>query len=245
MTEAAAPPAAPAEDGFFSRLSGLYFSPSEAFQAIVARPMLGVALLASFLVNLAFVLIWVPKVDPYQFMRNQIEESGQAAKLTAEQVTGAVNQQAPYFKYFAYPTPVFIMIWAVILAAILLLVFKLFYSWPVTFKQSLAIVLWTFLATQLVTGPLTLVVLALKGDWSIDPGQALMANAAVLLDKGETSKALYSLANSLDLFSFWTMFLLSAGYAATSRRTAGSAAAGIVGLWGLYVVIKVGWAALQ
>jgi hypothetical protein len=35
------------------------------------------------------------------------------------------------------------------------------------------------------------------------------------------------------------MFLLSAGYAAGPKRSVGSAAVGVIVLWGIYVVLKV------
>ena len=53
------------------------------------------------------------------------------------------------------------------------------------------------------------------------------------------AKPVYDLLDSLDLFSVWTIFLLAAGYAATARRSVGSAAIGILVWWGLYVLLKV------
>jgi len=57
-------------------------------------------------------------------------------------------------------------------------------------------------------------------------------------------KPVHSLLDSLDLFSAWMVFLLAAGYAATARRSVGSAAVGIVVLWALYVLLKVALAAV-
>jgi hypothetical protein len=48
----------------------------------------------------------------------------------------------------------------------------------------------------------------------------------------------------MDLLSFWNLFLLSTGFAAASKRSFGTAAVPIVGTWAVYVLVKVGLAAL-
>ena len=242
------PSAVPAaNEGFFGKLFGLYFSPGEAFRSIMARPMLWAALAAWLVVYLAFTGVWMQKVNHQEFMRYTMEESGEAAKMTPEELGAQVRLRAPYVPLFSWVIiPVMVIIMTVLIALVFLLVFKVFSSSDLSFKQSWAIVLWTFLATGLVTTPLTLLVMGLKGEWSIDPGQALMAaNAAGFLDKAETPKPLYALASSFDVFSFWMIFLLSTGYAVATRRSVGSAAAAVIGAWAVAILIKVGWAALM
>jgi hypothetical protein len=247
MSEVAAvPPAAPAEDGgFFGRLFGLYFSPGDSFRAIAARPMVGAALLAFFVLNAAFIAIWVPRVDPREYAQREAEKTTRFNQASPEQQAQMLSINAKVTRVILWVFPAFALLGAVIIAAALLLVFKLFYSSPLTFKQSLAIVLWTGLATGLVTVPLTLLVMALKGDWNVNPTEAVMANAAALLDRNEAPKVLYALAGSIDLFSFWTIFLYSTGYAAAARRSVGSAAAAVVGAWALAVLLKAAVAAIS
>ena len=86
-------------------------------------------------------------------------------------------------------------------------------------------------------------VLVLKGEWSVDPRMVIQANPAGFIDRTAVAKPVYDLLDSLDLFSFWTIFLLAAGYAATARRSVGSAAIGILVWWGLYVLLKVAMSA--
>jgi hypothetical protein len=85
----------------------------------------------------------------------------------------------------------------------------------------------------------------LKGDWNINPQEVLQANVSLLLEKETTPKPVWALATSLDLFSFWSIALLATGYGVATRRSTGSAAWGIVTLWALVVIVKVGWAALM
>ncbi|NJR71586.1 MAG: nucleotide exchange factor GrpE, partial [Synechococcales cyanobacterium CRU_2_2] len=51
---------------------------------------------------------------------------------------------------------------------------------------SLGIVAWDFLAVGLVVTPLMLLVMHLKGEWNVNPGDVLQANPTLLLEKGET-----------------------------------------------------------
>jgi hypothetical protein len=119
-----------------------------------------------------------------------------------------------------------------------------FYAGEVTFKQSLSIVSWPFLAVTLVSMPLTLLVLYLKEDWNVDPRTALQANLTLLLDRGSVPRAVYSIAESLDLFSAWALALLSMGYAAATGRRAGQAAIGVAAMWALYVLGKAALSAV-
>jgi hypothetical protein len=123
-------------------------------------------------------------------------------------------------------------------------VFRFFYASEATFKQAMAIVSWVFFAVALVTMPLLLLVLYLKGEWSIDPNTALQANLSLLLDKSEAAKPLWALFTSIDVFNLWTVFLLAVGFGVASRKTTGSALWGVVIPWVVIILVKVGWAAL-
>ena len=133
---------------------------------------------------------------------------------------------------------------ALVVAGILHFVFRFFYASETTFRQGLTIVTSSFAAVALVTTPLLLAVFALKGDWNINPQEAIQANLTLLFEKESLAKPLWSLAGSLDLFSFWGIFLLAAGYGAAAKRGAGWAAAGVLVPWALYVLGKAGLAAL-
>lgn len=139
---------------------------------------------------------------------------------------------------------VFVPLGCLALAGLYLFVFRFLFGGDVTFGQSAAVLAWSFVAVGLITTPLTLLVMALKGDWNVDPRTALQADVSVFLDRAATPKPLYSLAESLDLFSFWILGLLAAGYGVANRKTTAWALAGVVGVWAIYVLGKVGLAAV-
>jgi hypothetical protein len=79
----------------------------------------------------------------------------------------------------------------------------------------------------------------------LDPSSNVVSNLGILVARKE-HPALSSLLSSIDIFSFWTIFLLAVGFAAASekRLTRGKAMTGIVILWALVVLVKVGFKAL-
>jgi hypothetical protein len=188
-------------------------------------------------------VVWVSKADPVEFMRAQIEESPRAGRMPPEQKAQVIETQARFFKPIALASSLlFTPLIVVAIAGLYLLVFRFFVGDDIVFRQSLAVVAWTFFPVALVTTSLTLLTLALKGEWSIDPRHALEANLALFLDRESTPRAVFTLAESFDLFTFWQLALLSLGFAAATGRRPSSAAYGVVALWILWVVLKVGFA---
>jgi hypothetical protein len=233
-----------AAPGFFPTLAGVYADPIETFQKIAARPVFLAPLLAIVLVNCAFTFVWLRKSDHVEVVRAQITESGILDRIPPEQQGAVLQRQAKILPLFAWLGPlVFLPIIMAGLAGLFLFTYRFFYAADTTFRQSLAVVAWSLCAFYLLATAMLFLVLTLKGEWSVDPRTVVQANAGALVDRSETSRPLYDLLDSIDLFSAWTIFLLSAGYAATARRSVGSAAIGILAWWGLYVLIKVGIAA--
>ena len=235
-----------ASRGFFSNLLNLYFSPREAFESILRAPRLGVAVPAFLAVGLLFTAVWMGNVDPRVFMKSQMQESGQWEKMTEEQRAAGLDAGVRIFSGLTWViATVAPIIFFLVIAAVLLFVFRFFYASEVTFSQAAAVVAWTFLAASLVTVPLAMLVMRLRGDWNVNPQEVLAANPTLFLEKGTTAKPLWVLLGSLDLFSFWRAFLLASGFGVASKRDTGSAFWGVAVCWGLVVLGQVGLAFLR
>jgi hypothetical protein len=238
---------ATAPAGFFSQLTGLYLEPRAAFTSILRTPgRWWVPLILSTVLQLAFMGVWLSKMDPVQHARLQLEESPFTKNMPPEQLERQVEGQARSIKFVA-PVIAFLIppVGAVILGAVFLVVYRFFYGGEVSFKQSLAVNTWIGAAVGLVSVPLMLAIYAAKGDWNIDPSVILQANLSLLFTKGQVSPVLYALAGSLDLFSFWVMFLLATGYAVLLRKPTSAAAWGVLIPWAVVVLIKLGFTALM
>ncbi len=244
-TVAPAPVAPDAGGGFFQNLIDLYFSPREAFTRIVRSPRILVPLVAYGLIVLGFTGVWMSKMDPTEFMKTQIEESGRADQMSAEQRQMQIEQGARFMGVGGWVFgPVFIVIMLLVVSGALMFIYRFFFAGEVSFKQSLAIVVWVFLAVSIVSVPVTLAVLALKGDWNVDPNQVVQANLGLLLDKSTAAKPLWALATSIDVFVLWMVFLLAVGFGVACRKPTSSAIWGVGIAWALIVACKVGWAAI-
>jgi hypothetical protein len=242
---APAPVAADAGGGFFQNLIDIYFSPREAFARILRAPKLLVPIVVYALIVLGFTGVWMSKMDPHEFMKTQIEESPRADQMSAEQKAQIIEQQAKFMPVFGWVVgPVFITIMLLVVSGALMFVFRFFYGGDVLFKQALAIVVWTFLAVSVVSVPVTLAILALKGDWNVDPNQAVMANLGLLLDKSTAAKPLWALFTSIDVFVLWMVFLLAVGFGVACKKPTSSTIWGVAVPWLIIVGIKVGWSAL-
>jgi hypothetical protein len=242
---AAATPPGEARRGFVATLVGLYVEPITTFRSIASHPTFLAPLLGIVLLNSAFTFVWLRKADHVELSRVQMEEAGVFDRFPVEQHAAIVERQVRMLPTFAWLGPtVFLPLMVVALAGLFLFVYRFFYASETTFRQSLAVVTWGFLTFYLLATLLLFLILGLKGEWSVDPRTVIQASPAGLVEKSAVPKPVHSLLDSLDLFSAWMVFLLAAGYAPTARRSVGSAAVGIVVLWGLYVLLKVALAAV-
>ena len=248
MSEASVAPSPAAPEtggGFLGNLLNMYFEPRKAFASILRRPLLLATLAAYVAIVLGFTGVWMSKMDPHEFMKTQIEESPRADKMTAEQKQQIIETQAKMMPILGWVFgPVFIAILLLVVSGGLMFVFRFFYGGDVGFKQALAIVTWTFLAVSIISVPVTLSVLALKGDWNLDPNQAVQANLGLLLDKSTAAKPLWSLFTSIDAFVLWMVFLLAVGFGVACKKPTSSTLWGVVIPWLVFVGLKVGASAL-
>ena len=89
---------------------------------------------------------------------------------------------------------------------------------------------------------LYILILYLKVPGTVDLENPIATNVGAFLPDG-TPKALMSLAQSIDVFSFWTLLLLSIGFTAVSpKKLKGKALGIVISVWATYVAVKMGTA---
>jgi hypothetical protein len=227
-----------AERGLLQDLGDLFFAPSTAFASLLRTSRFWIPLLAWLALAYAFQSLWLSKVNIPEFLRVQAELAGKPAGAIPDSALGFIKIMMWVGTLIGPPIVLLVIV------GVYLLVFRVFMGGAVTFRQTLTVVAWSMLCVSLVSQPLMFGTMALKGDWNQAPPMAFQTSAALLLDPGTAAKPLYALADSLDLFVAWTLSLLMIGFAVASRRTIGSAALGVLAPWALYVLLKIGWAAL-
>lgn len=238
-----APPPAPVPDvSPFGRVVGAFFSPTPTFESIAAKPGFLLPLILWTVVSIFIGYTLQPKIDYEKLVRQGLEQRGQT--LPEERVQAIVQQQKKISSMFA-------MVFSVIgplLAALLVTVvywgaFKAF-GWDFTFKQGLGATTHGFLPN--VLGAVVLAVI-LQSKESVDPrnlADLVRSNLGFMVDP-HASPVLHSLAQSIDVFSFWAMFLLVIGYSAAARsKNKGTAWGVVIGVWAVFVLGKAGLAAI-
>ena len=156
--------------GPLQNLIDLYFEPRKTFGRIVKNPAWVLPFAGYLILVLVFAGVWLNNLEPAEFMKGQLQESGQWDKLTPEQREGVIDQQAKFIPIFSWvsafvATPIVFLV----VSGALLFMFRFFYAGEVSFKQALAIVCWSFLAFAIISKPLTHGVMAMKDDWNITP----------------------------------------------------------------------------
>jgi hypothetical protein len=223
---------------YVATLADVLIAPGEAFADLAERPRLLFVLLLLMALHLGLVAVWLSRADLAEMVRHQLLSQGREAPPAGQIPVGLVRNMAWAGAVAGLPLVLLLVSGALHFA------FTFFLAAELRFKATLSVVAHSFLPASLLGGPLALLVMALKGEWSQPPDQVLQASAAALLDAAGPPRALYSLAGSFDLFTVWTVALLSIGFGVATRRSTGSAAGVVVTLWLLLVLGKAALAAL-
>jgi len=193
--------------------------------------------------------IFTQRVGWHAFMEKQIAQSksaqAQMENMTPEQREQILDQRAKYAPYFGYIIgPIAIFVSAIVVAGLFLGAFNVMAGAELNFKTALAIVSFSWVP-GLIGQLLGIVLLYIKSPETIDLQNLVASNVGALMSS-DSPRWLVSLCTSIDVFSFWTIFLLATGFsvARPKKISMGRAYGVVVGLWLLYVVIKVGWAAI-
>ena len=235
-------PPAPGAINHFSRLVGVFFSPKATFQSIAAQPSWLVPVLLMTVLGIVTAVVLNQKVDWRDVASKRIEESPRAANLSPEQKERQLDMSAKVSPYFAYGFGTAGPILAVVIvAAVLLLAYNVIGGANAKFGQAMGIVSHA-MVVGLIGTIFFILILYLKPPGTIDLENPVATNVGSFLPD-TTPKALMALAKSVDIFSIWTMFLISIGFTAVNpKKLTGKAFGIVVSVWAVYVACKMGFA---
>jgi len=245
MSTAAAPvPEASGSTNSLGRIFGALFSPKPAFESIVKRPTWILPLILIAVLACVTTYFYGRRVGWRAFMQKQIDNSSRTQNMPQEQKDQIIDQQTKYAPLFGYAgAVVFAFGGSALVAAIYMGAFNLVVGSRAPYKTCLAIVAYAW-APALIAQILGLVVLFIKDPATVDIQNLLASNAGAFLSD-DAPKWLASLGASLDIFSFWSMALMGLGFSAINPKkiSFGKAFGTVAGVWLIYVVVKVGFAA--
>jgi hypothetical protein len=248
-TTTTAAPEAPKPIGAMGRIIGVLISPRETFEDIARRPSWLAPIVVLAIISIATTAAIGQRIGWRNVIEKQIAQNPSAQqrmeKLTPDQREHMIELQskiAPYAGYIfgAIGFPIV----ALIVAAILLGIFNATSSAELDFKSSFSIVSHAYMPF-VIASLLAILIMFLKSPDQIDLQNVLASNLGAFVSSG-SARWLKVLGASLDIFSFWTLGLMAFGYsvARPKKISFGSALTWVVVIWAVYVLIKVGLAAL-
>jgi hypothetical protein len=227
------------------RIIGVFTSPKQTFTSIAEKPSWVAPMLLMMILAVVVGGLLNSKMNWAQYIRHKAEENPRFEQLSEEKKDEAVAGQVKFWAGFSYAVgAVAIPISILIFAGIYLVAFNLMSGAGVRYGQSFAITTHAFLPAA-ITSILAMIILPLKTYGDVDPENIVATSLKAYLPE-TAPKPLLALGGSLELFWIWCLVLIAIGFmAANPRKVKPGAAFGIVfGLWAIWVLAKVAWAAI-
>jgi Yip1 domain len=226
------------------RLSGVLFEPSAAFRDISTHTRWWPPLAIIAVLSLGFIFMFSQRVGFDRFVRQQMDLNPKIQQMDAaqrEQALAVSMKITPVIVYVAAVAALPVI--TLIVSAVFLLIFRTFLGAAVTFGQVFAVCCYA-LVPYILSSIMSFAVLMLKDPDQFDLQNPSPTNIAAFLDVTSTPKWEYSLATSIDVFTFWVLVLLATGLSVASRKISwATSLTWVVGSWALWVALKVGLAA--
>jgi Yip1 domain len=229
----------------FGRIIGVFTCPKQTFARIAERPSWVAPLLLMMVLATCVGALLNTKMNWGEYIRHKAEENPRFSQMSEEQKDQAVGGQVKFWASFSYgvgmvAVPISVLLFALIYWGS----FDLFRGAGLRYGQAFAITTHAFLPTA-ISSILALIILPLKAYGDVDPENVVATSLKAYLPES-APKPLLALGGSLELFFIWCLVLVAIGFAAANpKKVKAGASFGIVfGLWAVWVLAKVAWAAL-
>lgn len=233
------------QDSNLKKIVGVLVEPTKTFEAIARRPTWLPALLVLIALAAAVALLVVQHTDVGDFLRQSAAQSGKP--IDAEQLDQSVAI-AHRFAWIAALLGVVVVGPLTYLAAALVfwLAFKALGS-DLDYRRSLSVSTHAFMPWS-VQALLAILILYLSGgqltDQQVQRGTLVASNLAAFAPP-DTGPAMLTFLGSVDLFSLWSLVLLSIGFAVVAGVSRSKASGLVVSVWLFYLVLKTGFVAMS
>jgi len=229
------PEPAPLSQG--ARILDTFIAPSKTFTDLRRSASWWVPFLLMAVISTVFVYVVGQKITFRKVAENQLQmapkQAAQLDNLPADQRERAMEQRTTGTKFVSYVFPVFSLVIWLIIATALFATFKFAAGADVSFKVSLAIVVYAGLPLMIKTLLATLSVVAGMSPDSFSFQNPVMTNPGYLMNPAD-NVFLYSLASALDAFMIWTLALTAIGFTCVSKVKTGTSYAIVFGWWAFF-----------
>jgi hypothetical protein len=240
-------PEEPPADSFFSRALGVFISPGRAFESIARRPDFLAPLIIMTVASIVIIEAMLQRIGAARIIRRSIEMSGKGSQMTPEQIDQAVQRAAGITAISMRVAAVIgVPIFLLVIAAVGLFIANVIFGGSANFKACFSVVCYANLVLLIAT-VLGLVMILFGDPEMFNADNFLPTTVGFFLNPQTTSKPLYVIASSFDIFRVWFIILSSMGFSAATGKKVGTLAVFLTffGVWVLLVLGHVGWAAMM
>src|ERR1017187_4227598 len=238
----------PAGMGELARLTGVFFEPGKTFADVAQRPTWFVPMLVTVLFGLIFCAVVGQRIGWDNVAQQQMEM--RMAKMTPdqrEQTLKGADLSKKITPIIAYAAAVLGPAIGYLISALVLLgIVAGIFSAPIKFKQIFAIMCYSGMIGVVAAVLMVVVIFLKKNPADFDIQHPLAFNAGALMDPNGPNKFLFTLASSLDVFSFWKILLIAVGLkaAAGKKLSFGGALFAVLLPWAVLVLIGATFAGI-
>ncbi len=230
-----------------SRLINTFVAPSKTFADINRSTSWWVPWLLMSVISLAFVIVAGQKVGFEKITNTQMQSNPKQVermdKLPPEQRAQNMALAVKITQGISYVSPLFVLLFAVITAAVMLGTFNFGAGTQMKFGAAMAVTMYAFLPGIIKTILATVSLLAGADPDAFRIDNPIATNLGFFLSSTD-HPALYKLASSIDVFTIWTLVLLVIGFTCISKAKKGTSAAIVFGWYIAVTLIGVGFAAM-
>lgn len=223
------------------RVIGVIFSPDATMDSIARRPDWVLPLVLILIASFTLGIVIAQHVDFGATVRESVEQN---KNMSQEQIDKAVKMGATFGKVATYLSPVFNIIFLLIITGVLLLAVRLF-GGEGDFKQAFSVTCYASITTVIKAVVLLIIILARGGTISAQTLATLVRSNLGFLADFKANPMAFALLSSVDIFSIWFVVLLVIGFAYVSRLSRAKTAMVIVILWIVATGFKLIGPALQ
>jgi hypothetical protein len=239
------PEPAPLSEG--ARILDTFIAPSKTFTDLRRNASWWAPFLLMVIVSTVFVYVAGQKIGFRKIMENQMQAQPKTQerldKMPADQREAQMEKGAKLTQNIAYVFPVVTLIMWLIIAGLMFATFRFAAGADVSFKVSLAIVVYAGLAMLVKTLLALLSLVAGVSPDSFSFQNPLASNPGYFMNPAD-SPLLYSVLSSVDIFLIWTLVLTAIGFTCVSKVKRGTAFAIVFGWWAVLTLGSAGLGAM-
>ncbi len=237
------PEPAPLSEG--ARIVDVFIAPSKTFTDLRRNASWWAPFLLMIVVSTVFVYTAGQKIGFRKIMETQMQSQPKAQQrlenLPADQRERQLEAGAKFTGIISYAFPVITLIIWLIIAGALFGTFKFAAGADITFKVSLAIVIYAALPLMVKTLLALLSVVAGMSPDSFSFQNPVATNPGYFMNPAD-NVFLYSVASGLDIFMIWTLALTAIGFTCVSKVKRGTSFAIVFGWWAFFTLAGAGLA---